>query len=137
MIIWDQPRRSRPLPQLRSPCEGTSLKSTVTVHAVPSTTTAATALELATAYQQRREYEMSLREVETQLLEPGRGLRSKIPELVRQEFGALLRAHYAIRALMTDAANTAGIDPDRPSFIRTLNSVRRQAIKQAGFPPKH
>jgi hypothetical protein len=120
------------------------LKSTVTVHAVPSTTTAATALELATAYQQRREYEMSLREVETQLLEPGRGLRepgrglrSKIPELVRQEFGALLRAHYAIRALMTDAANTAGIDPDRPSFIRTLNSVRRQAIKQAGFPPKH
>jgi hypothetical protein len=34
----------------------------------------ATALELATAYQQRWEYEMSLRGIETQLLEPGHGL---------------------------------------------------------------
>ncbi len=40
---------------------------------------AATALELASAYQQRWEYEMSLREIETQLLEPGQGLRSKLP----------------------------------------------------------
>jgi len=44
-----------------------------------------TSVELAGAYQQRWEYEMSLRETETQMLEPGAGLRSKSPELVRQE----------------------------------------------------
>jgi hypothetical protein len=98
---------------------------------------AATAMELAAAYQQRWEYEMSLREIETQLLVPGQGLRSKTPELVRQEFWGLLLAHYAIRALMTEAADTAELDPDRLSFIRTLNIVRRQVTNQAGFSPRH
>ena len=98
---------------------------------------AVTALELACAYQQRWEYEMSLREIETQLLEPGHGLRSKTPELVRQEFWALLLAHYAIRQLMTEAADTAELDPDRLSFIRTLNIVRRQVTNQAGFSPRN
>lgn len=98
---------------------------------------AARALELASAYQQRWEYEISLKEIETQLLEPGHGLRSKTPELVRQEFWALLLAHYAIRALMTEAADTADIDPDRLSFIRTLNIVRRQVTNQAGFSPRN
>ena len=98
---------------------------------------AATALELACAYQQRWEYEMSLREIETQLLEPGHGLRSKTPELVRQEFWALLLAHYAIRQLMTEAADTAELDPDQLSFIRTLNIVRRQVTNQAGFSPRN
>jgi len=98
---------------------------------------AATAMELAVAYQQRWEYEMSLREIETQLLAPGQGLRSKTPELVRQEFWGLLLAHYAIRALMTEAADTAELDPDRLSFIRTLNVVRRQVTNQTGFSPRH
>ena len=98
---------------------------------------AVTALEPATAYQQRWEYEMSLREIETQLLEPGHGLRSKTPELVRQEFWALLLAHYAIRQLMTEAADTAELDPDQLSFIRTLNIIRRQVTNQAGFSPRN
>jgi hypothetical protein len=98
---------------------------------------AATALELASAYQQRWEYEMSLREIETQLLESGQGFRSKTTELVRQEFWALLLAHYAIRKLMTEAADTAQLDPDRLSFRRTLNIVRRQVTNQAGFPPRN
>ena len=98
---------------------------------------AARALELARAYQQRWEYEISLKEIETQLLEPGHGLRSKTPELIRQEFWALLLAHYAIRKLMTEAADTADIDPDRLSFIRTLNIVRRQVTNQAAFSPQN
>jgi hypothetical protein len=98
---------------------------------------AASALELASAYQQRWEYELSLKEIETQLLEPGQGLRSKTPELIRQEFWGLLLAHYAIRKLMTEAADTAELDPDRLSFLRTLNIVRRQVTNQAGFSPQH
>jgi hypothetical protein len=97
----------------------------------------ASALELAATYQQRWEYEMSLREIETQLLQPGHGLRSKTPELVRQEMWGLLLAHYAIRKLMAEAADTADLDPDRLSFIRTLNVVRRQVINQAAFSPQH
>jgi Insertion element 4 transposase N-terminal/Transposase DDE domain len=97
----------------------------------------ASALELAGAYQQRWEHELALREIETQLLEPGGGLRSKTPELVRQELWGLLLTHYAIRALMVEAADIGEIDPDRLSFLRTLNIVRRQVIDQAGFSPRH
>ena len=79
----------------------------------------------------------SLREIETQLLESGKGLRSKKPELVRQEFWGLLLAHYAIRTLMTEAAETADLDADRLSFIRTLNIVRRQVTNQAAFSPRN
>ncbi|WP_044888491.1 IS4 family transposase [Frankia torreyi] len=95
----------------------------------------ATALELAATYQQRWEYELSLKEIETQLLAPGAGLRSKSPAMVRQEFWGLLLAHYAIRALMVEAADSGGIDPDRLSFQRTLNIVRRQVTDQAAFSP--
>lgn len=97
----------------------------------------ATGLELAATYQQRWEYEMWLREIETQLLQPGAGLRSKTPELVRQEMWGLLLAHYAIRKLMAEAADTVDVDPDRLSFIRTLNIIRRQVINQAAFSPQH
>ena len=95
-----------------------------------------TAIELAAACQQRWEYEISLREIETQLLEPGSGLRSRSPELVRQELWGLLLAHYAIRALMAEAAAAAGLDPDRLSFMRSISLVRRQVTDQAAFSPR-
>jgi hypothetical protein len=95
-----------------------------------------TAIELAAAYQQRWEYEISLREIETQMLEPGSGLRSRSPELVRQELWGLLLAHYAIRSLMAEAAASAGLDPDRLSFMRSISLVRRQVTDQAAFPPQ-
>ena len=69
------------------------------------------------------------------MLKAGSGLRSKSPELVRQELWGLLLAHYAIRSLMTEAAESAGTDPDRLSFMRSINVVRRQVTDQAAFPP--
>jgi Insertion element 4 transposase N-terminal/Transposase DDE domain len=92
-------------------------------------------VDLAAAYHERWEYEISLREIETQLLRSDRGLRSKSPEMVRQELWGLLLAHYGIRALMMEAADNAGLDPDRLSFIRSLNVVRRQVTDQAAFSP--
>ena len=44
-----------------------------------------TAPEIAAAYHERWEYEITLKEIETQMLRAGAGLRSKSPELVRQE----------------------------------------------------
>ena len=95
-----------------------------------------TAVELAAAYAQRWEYEISLREIETQMLEPGGGLRSKSPELLRQELWGLLLAHFAIRSLMAEAAASAGLDPDRLSFMRSISLVRRQVTDQAAFSPR-
>ncbi len=95
-----------------------------------------TAIELAAACQQRWEYEISLREIETQMPEPGRGLRSRTPELVRQELWGLLLAHYAIRSLMAEAAVSAGLDPDRLSFMRSISLIRRQVTDQAAFSPR-
>ena len=95
-----------------------------------------TAAEIAAAYHERWEYEIALKEIETQMLEPGCGLRSKSRELVRQELWGLLLAHHAIRSLMTQAAESAGIDPDRLSFMRSINVVRRQVTDQAAFSPQ-
>lgn len=38
--------------------------------------------------------------------------------------------------LMCRAADEAGFDPDRLSFIRTLRVIRRQVTDQADFPPE-
>ena len=89
-----------------------------------------TAAELADAYQQRWEYEIALKEIETQMLEPGSGLRSKSPELIRQELWGLLLSHFAVRSLMAEAAASAGLDPDRLSFMRSINVVRRRDLQR-------
>jgi Insertion element 4 transposase N-terminal/Transposase DDE domain len=85
-----------------------------------------TATELATAYHERWESETGFREKKTYLRRSGRVLRSKSPEMVRQEIWALLLTHYAIRKLMCHAADEAGLDPDRLSFTRSLRVIRRQ-----------
>jgi hypothetical protein len=46
-------------------------------------------------------------------------LRSKTPDLVRQESWGFLLAHFAVRGLMHEAALAAGKDPDRISLSRT------------------
>jgi hypothetical protein len=95
----------------------------------------ATAAELAAVYHQRWEFESSLAEIETRQRGSHRVLRSHSPEMVRQEIWALLLTHYAIRALMCQAADSEQLDPLRLSFIRTLRIVRRQVTGQAGFSP--
>jgi IS4 transposase len=94
-----------------------------------------TAIELAAAYHERWESETSFREKKTYLRRSGRVLRSKSPEMVRQEIWALLLTHYAIRKLMCRAADEAGLDPDRLSFTRSLRVIRRQVTDQADFSP--
>jgi hypothetical protein len=96
----------------------------------------ATAIELATAYHERWESETSFREKKTYLRRSGRVLRSKSPEMVRQEIWALLLTHYAVRKLMCHAADEAGVDPDRLSFMRSLRVIRRHVTGQADFPPE-
>lgn len=94
----------------------------------------ASAEELAGAYHERWEIETAFGEVECRLL-AGNGLRSKSPDMVEQEFWGLLLAHYATRTFMQEAADTVDLDPDRISFTRTLNIVRRRVTDTADFSP--
>lgn len=96
---------------------------------------AAPAAELAALYQQRWEFELTLDEIEIHQMPASRLLRSRTPELVRQEIWALLLAHYAVRHFMREAADDVSVDVDHLSFIRTIRVIRRQVENQAGFSP--
>ena len=96
----------------------------------------APAQELAALYHERWEIETALDELKTHL----RGgahivLRSKTPDLVRQECYGLLLAHYAIRGLMHEAALSVEVDPDKLSFLHAVRVVRRKLPQLAAFPP--
>ena len=95
----------------------------------------APAQELAALYQERWEIETALDELKTHLRGAKIVLRSKTPELVRQEFYGLLMAHFAVRALMHEAALTANVDPDRLSFIHAVRVVRRKLPTFNAIPP--
>jgi Insertion element 4 transposase N-terminal/Transposase DDE domain len=94
----------------------------------------ASAQELAEAYCQRWEEETSNDQLKTCLRGPGKVLRSKSPDMIRQEIYGYLLTHYAISALICRAATEAGIDPDRVKFLRTVRIIRRRAADPA-FPP--
>jgi len=83
------------------------------------------AATLAAGYAWRWAIETGLAEFKTYLRGPGRILRSRTPELARQEIWAYLAIYQAIRAVACLAAAGAGIDPDRISFTATLHAVRR------------
>ena len=100
--------------------------------------TRAPAAELAALYHERWEIETAFDELKTHLRGAQRVLRSKTPELVRQEAWGFLLTHFALRALMHEAALGAlprARDPDTLSFTHTLRVARRTLPHVAAFPP--
>jgi hypothetical protein len=95
----------------------------------------APAKELAALYHERWEIESALDELKTHLRGAQIVLRSKRPELVKQEFYGLLMAHFAIRGLMHEAALKADEDPDRLSFLHAVRVVQRRMARFAAIPP--
>lgn len=99
------------------------------------------ASELAQLYRQRWEIELGFREIK-QSLQQGQGvLRSKQPELVRQEVWGVLIAHTLLRRWMRLMADHVNIEPVRISFhtakhaiVAALNSVH---LARAGAVPQH
>lgn len=96
---------------------------------------AAPAAQLAQAYSERWEHETGNAQLKTYLRGPGRVLRSKSPDMVAQEIYGYLLTHYAISALICQAATEADIDPDRVKFKRTVRIVRRRVADPAAFSP--
>ena len=102
---------------------------------------AAPAAELAALYTERWEIETAFDEFKTHLRGRAVVLRSKTPDLVRQEFYGLLLAHFVVRGLMHEAALKADLDPDKISFVHSVRVIRRRiqetyATPDTGpFPP--
>lgn len=98
---------------------------------------------LAQLYRERWTIETTLAEMKTTLKGSAIVLRSKTPDLVRQEFYGLVIAHYAIRKLMQEASLgpkdnlSAGqrAPPDGLSFKQAVNTVRRKLPVYGAIPP--
>jgi len=96
---------------------------------------AAPAIELAALYHRRWTIEQTLGEFKVHLADRDVVLRSKRPELVEQEFYALLLAHAAIRRLMTQAAAATTQAAEDLSFIHAVRVLKRRLPASASIPP--
>lgn len=92
------------------------------------------AAEIAARYRDRWEVELGFDEIKTHLLGEHVPLRSKSPELVRQEIHATLLAYDALRILMVQAASARHADPRRLSFSDGLDRLRQVAVTMAAVP---
>jgi hypothetical protein len=95
----------------------------------------APALELAALYHERWEVESVFDELKTHLLKSRRVLRSKSPDLVRQEFYGWVLAHYAVRWLMHEAASVHRLRHRDLSFVAGLHILRQSQSPSGAFPP--
>ena len=82
--------------------------------------------ELAALYHERWEIETAFDELKTHLRGAQIVLRSKTPDLVRQEFYGLMMAHFAIRGVKRKMSNF----PLRPRHLKPLPKINiREAIR--------
>lgn len=94
----------------------------------------APALELAALYPERGEVERVFDELKTHLHQRRRALRSKTPDLVRQEFYGWVLTHDAVRWLMHTAATEHQVPPRRLSFVAYVHLLRRAQPQSGAFP---
>ena len=92
--------------------------------------------QAAGAYASRWQLETCFDELETSI----RGgaavvLRSKSPPMIRQEIYAMLCCYQAIRTLISQAADDAGLDPARISFTRARDGIRSRISDSGCFSP--
>jgi Insertion element 4 transposase N-terminal/Transposase DDE domain len=95
----------------------------------------APALELANLYAQRWGIETAFAELKTSLKGPGVLLRSQRPELVEQDFYALLLAHFGVRSIMEEAGRKRNVPPSELSFVHAVRVVIRRLPEMVSFSP--
>src|SRR5438132_1126232 len=94
----------------------------------------APAKAVAVSYHERWEVEETIDETRNQQRVSQQPLRSRLPKLVLQECYALLLAHYAVRSLMVQAAQTHQLDPDRISFTGASRYSGKPSFTVPSFP---
>jgi hypothetical protein len=82
------------------------------------------AAEIVTLYHDRWELELGYDEVKTHMLEREETIRSRTPAGVRQEIWGIGLAYNLVRLEMERAADEAGVEPTRISFVNALALVR-------------
>lgn len=97
---------------------------------------AAPAQELAALYHSRWTIETTFSEIKTTLKGADVVMRSKTPELVRQEFWGLMLAHHVVRKLMLEAALARERAPNDLSFKHSLSLLRRKLPASGAISPK-
>ena len=95
----------------------------------------APALELAYLYGERWTIETAFDEIKTHLRDGRIVLRSKLPDLVKQDVFGLLLAHFGVRFVMHEAALLEDIETAELSFVHTLRVVHRKLPWLVAFPP--
>lgn len=92
--------------------------------------------ELALEYLGRWEVELALAEVKTTLLQRKEALRSRLPELCKQEMLAVLVGYNVVRQQMTTRAERQRVAPNRLSFVGELECVRWEWIARLMADPQ-
>ena len=93
------------------------------------------AQELIDIYTERWEEEMGFDEMKTHLMRGAQdNLRSKTADLVRQEFWAMLIAHYLIRKIIYEASGLARLMPARISFVGVRDVIQRKTTAKSFSP---
>lgn len=95
----------------------------------------AKAIELARLYTKRWVIETSLQEIKTRMRGHGVVLRSRLPELVQQDFYGLLLAYFGVRCLIHEGALKEDIEPSSISFLHALNVVIQRLPEIVSFSP--
>jgi hypothetical protein len=93
--------------------------------------------ELIVLYHERWEIELAYDEIKMHQRQQQKVLRSKTPEGVRQEVYATFLVHYAVRALMVQAAAEAGMDLHRLSFTQATFQINEAIDAGMVFAPEH
>jgi hypothetical protein len=75
-------------------------------------------------------------ELKTHLSQSRRVLRSKKPDLVRQEFYAWVLAHYAVRWLLHASAAEHRLQHTHLSFKAHVQLLKREQPRSGSFPPE-
>ena len=97
---------------------------------------AAPAMELAELYHRRWEIEAVFDEMKTHLVQRRRVLRSRTPELVRQEFFGWVLMHYTVRWLLHQGAAKHRIPHEDLSFVGHVQLLKLQQPLSGSFPPR-
>jgi Insertion element 4 transposase N-terminal/Transposase DDE domain len=97
---------------------------------------AAPTLELAALYHRRWELEGIYDELKTHLRNSRRVMRSRTPDLVRQEFYGWVLMHYTVRWLLHQGACSRRLPHEDLSFKGHVELLKREQPLSGAFPPR-
>ncbi len=90
--------------------------------------------ELVALYHERWELEVGYDEIKTHLLDRQEAIRSRTPDGVRQEIWGIALAYNLVRLEMERAADEAGVEPNRISFVNALALIRNAWLAWSTMP---